>query len=656
MNSTTEYSDFLQSKSHRLRDAGFSIDRSKINPLLYDFQRDIVAWAIRKGRSAVFCDCGLGKTPIQLDWASHIPGRVLILAPLAVAEQTVREGIKFGIPCEYHRSEPGKGQIVVTNYEMLDRFDVNSYTGVVLDESSILKSYSGVTKKAIIEAFACTPYKLACTATPAPNDYLELGNHSEFLGVMDRWTMRSTFFVHDSQLYGPGQHSGDVRNYRLKKHSEDAFWDWVSSWAVVMRTPDDLGYDGKAFHLPPLKYHEIEALTSDPTPGFLFPMAASTLQERIAARRDTSASRVEACADIINSSDEQWIVWCGLNKESTLATKLIDGAVEVTGSDSNDAKTSRMLGFADGTNRVLVTKPKIAGFGMNFQNCHNVAFVGLSDSWESYYQAVRRCWRFGQDKQVNVHVVTSDIEGKVVANIKRKEAAADAMHSRVAKRMAVRSTLQTEKEVRMAIPEHNWHTASGTDWDLHLGDSVEVLRSFDEGTCDFSIFSPPFISLFIYSDSPRDVGNCQGDDEFFKHIGMVYEELFRVMAPGRLVAVHTTDIPRTLNWDGYMGLRDFRGETIRELETIGFNYHSAVTIWKNPVVEMQRTKALGLRYKQLKKDSTRSRMGTAGGRACHDVRGYEVSRAPWYRPPTDAPGAAPEPRRRWRSPPPTPPS
>jgi DNA modification methylase len=608
----SDYEKFLKSKEIVDPETGIE-PAEELNPMLYDFQRDLVIWALRRGRAAMFCDCGLGKTPMQLEWAKHIPGNVLILAPLAVSQQTIREGEKFGIPCHYARSQEAAGdsKIVVTNYEMLEHFDPSRFNGIVLDESSILKSYSGKTRNQIIETFRDTKFKLACTATPAPNDYLELGNHSEFLGVMDRWTMRSMFFVHDSQMHGPGQKSGDVRNYRLKGHCDDVFWEWVSSWAVMMRNPSDLKYKQNGFDLPPINFEENIVESENESTVFLFPMMANTMRERIAARSGSVKDRASACAAIVNDSDEQWIVWCGLNSEANQATKLIDGAKEVKGSDTLTYKENTLLGFTRGEFRVLVTKPLIAGFGMNFQNCHNVCFLGLSDSWESYYQAVRRCWRFGQEHTVNVTAIISELEGKVLANIKRKESRAQIMLDEITSKMSKHVIRNVKKGGEVMSKDYTEEKKSGEGWELHLGDSVEIMKTLDNDSIDFSIFSPPFLSLFIYSNSVRDIGNSKNDDEFFEHVGMVYQELFRVIKPGRLVSIHTSDIPRTLNWDGYMGLRDFRGETIRAMETIGFNYHSGVTIWKSPVVEMQRTKALGLLYKQLRKDSTRSRMGTA---------------------------------------------
>jgi len=376
-----------------------------------------VKWALRKGRSAVFADCGLGKTAIQLEWSQKVVeqtgGNVLILAPLAVSEQTVNEGQKFGIAVNLCRTqEDVKPGINITNYEMLHHFDSSKFTGVVLDESSILKGMNSKTRITVTESFLNTPYKLACTATPAPNDYMELGNHSEFLGVMTRAEMLAMFFVHDG---------GETSKWRVKGHAAQRYWEWVSSWAVVIRKPSDLGYDDGDYVLPELNMRQHTVTASSPPDGMLFTIEAMTLQERQAARRTSIVDRVRVCADLVNQSTEPWIIWCDLNAESEALRKAITGAIEITGSDSHEHKKNSMLGFTNGDIGVLITKPKIAGHGMNWQHCNNVAFVGLSDSYEAFYQAVRRCWRFGQKNDVNVHIITAHTEGAVVANIERKE-------------------------------------------------------------------------------------------------------------------------------------------------------------------------------------------------------------------------------------------
>lgn len=406
------YEDFLKSKKVEFVSEGKEIDPTEINESLFDFQKDIVLWALRKGRAAIFAGTGLGKTLMQCEWARHI-GNVMIFAPLSVARQTVSEASKFGIPVKYcaEQSDVSQG-ICVTNYDRLDRFDLSYFDGVVLDESSILKSMDGKTRNSLIEKCRGIKYRLACTATPAPNDIMELSNHAEFLGVMRSVEMLATFFVHDG---------GDTSKWRLKGHAVESFWKWVASWAVMLTRPDDLGYDGSKYILPSLHIFD-HVVETENNSGDFFCLPALTLQERQQARRDSVNERAAKCAEIVASApDEQWLIWCNLNVESETVAKLIPGAVEIRGSDSADKKEWAALEFARGGVRVLVSKPLIFGMGLNFQTCHNMAFVGLSDSFEQYYQSIRRCWRFGQEHEVNVHVITADREGAVVENIKRKE-------------------------------------------------------------------------------------------------------------------------------------------------------------------------------------------------------------------------------------------
>lgn len=429
------YDDFISRKAVTgIRTDSIQVDADDLNPKLYQFQRDIVRWALAKGRAAAFTDCGTGKTAIQLAWSDeivkHRGGMVLILAPLAVAAQTVAEGRKFGVKVTLCESKddlsPG---VNITNYEKLSKFDGADFEGVVLDESSILKSFDGKERNQIIDRFSTTPFRLACTATPAPNDYMELGNHAEFLGVMSYNEMLAMFFVHDG---------GQTSKWRLKGHAEDVFWQWMGSWAVVMESPRDLGYEVDGYDLPELRIHEIIADSAEPT------QESMTLTQRRQARRDTLELRCQAAADLANSSDEQWLIWCDLNDESSLLHSLIHQSVEVRGSDRNEDKTSRMLGFSDGVNRCLVTKPSIAGFGMNWQNCGKEIFVGLSDSYEQYYQALRRCWRFGRKDPVDVYIVISSKEGTVMDNIARK----DADNRRMRRAMIEQTKEITKKELQ----------------------------------------------------------------------------------------------------------------------------------------------------------------------------------------------------------------
>lgn len=395
---------------------------------LFDFQKDIVKWSLKMGRSCVFADTGLGKTAMQLHWAHDVLVKTnkpaLILAPLAVARQTEREADKFGIECKYIRNPDGiiKG-INIINYEMMNHFDMSCFGGIVMDESSLLKSFNGHYRNQIIEKTANVPYKLACTATPAPNDLQELGNHCEFMGIMSFSEMRSMFFVNNS---------GDTGSaWRLKGHAESEFWNFVSSWAVMLSDPADLGYNEQNYKLPELIYKSVVVDQNDLN---IFDKGLLTLQDRNRVRRQSLQSRCEASADIVNNSSDIHIVWCNLNDESALLTNLIDGAVEVAGHHDNDYKADMMLEFAKGNLKCLVSKPKLSGQGMNWQVCHNQVFTGLSDSYEQFYQAVRRCWRFGQTKPVTVNIVTAEREGDIVDNIKRKEEQHEAMKKEMARR------------------------------------------------------------------------------------------------------------------------------------------------------------------------------------------------------------------------------
>ena len=427
-----DYIEFLRSKQQTVMPSGFDVNPDTLCRAAFDWQRDITRWALKKGKFALFEDCGLGKTLQQLMWADsvskHAGKPVLILAPLAVTEQTKREGLKFGFDVTVCRSQQDVADgINITNYEMLEHFSAADFSGVVLDESSILKDYTSSTKQRLVDMFADTPYKLCCTATPSPNDFTEIGNHAEFLGVMSRAEMLATFFVHDG---------GDTAKWRLKGHAESKFFEWVASWACCLTNPADIGYDGMGYDLPPLNIIEHVVKTEiidDDGQMMIDAKATQTLSERRDARRNSLAERVKAAAEIANSIDGQCLVWCDLNAESEQLAAAINGAVEVKGADKPDHKVSAMNGFTAGKDKALVSKPSIAGWGMNWQNCHEMIFVGLSDSFEAYYQAVRRCWRFGQENPVNVHIVISDAEGAVKANIERKQADAQRMTSEIVK-------------------------------------------------------------------------------------------------------------------------------------------------------------------------------------------------------------------------------
>jgi superfamily II DNA or RNA helicase len=407
-----KYEEFLSNKSFRQNQSGFVCN--DLNKNLFDYQIPIVKWALKRGKAAIFADTGLGKTIMQLEWAHqvylHTKKPVLILAPLAVSSQTILEGEKYGIPIFKADPDIIIDGIQITNYEQLHKYDSSHFSGIVIDESSILKGMNGTRRKEITEFALSIPYRLSCTATPSPNDFMEIGTQSEFLGIMSQVEMLAMFFIHDGS---------DTSKWRLKGHGQSRFFEWMASWAVVIRNPSDLGFDGSRHKLKPIVYHS-HVIETDPVDSLIVDPAQG-LQDRNKARKDSVDERVQQAADIANSMQGQVLVWCNLNEESEKLTKLINDAVEVKGSDNPEHKSSSLIGFSSGDVRVLVSKPKIAGFGMNWQNCNQMIFVGLSDSWESYYQAIRRCWRFGQKNDVHVHVISADTEGSVIENIQRKD-------------------------------------------------------------------------------------------------------------------------------------------------------------------------------------------------------------------------------------------
>lgn len=453
--STMDYQTFVTGKLRRAMDCGFD---GEVNGYpLFDHQQALVRWACRKGRAAIFADTGLGKTRMQLAWADQVAqqtgGLVLILAPLAVAEQTCQEGAAMGLAVRHVRdhadlatSEPAR--ILVTNYDRLHRFDSGAFAGIVLDESSIIKHHDAKTLQLLLDAFSRTHYKLCCTATPAPNDWTELGTHAEFLGVCSRAEMIAEFFVHDG---------GETQTWRLKGHARSAFWRWVSGWGALVRSPADLGFDASRYSLPPLHVEQISVETDAvAAAGELFAREAQTLSERRQARRDSLRHRVAACADLVNSIQEPWVIWCELNAEGDALRAAIPDAVEIRGSDDALTKERALADFAAGRVRVLVTKPKIAGFGLNWQHCRRVGFIGVTDSFEAYYQAIRRCWRFGQRREVYAYLFCSELEGAVRANLERKERDALAMAAQLSAETAaaVRSEVLGQQRQSNAYSNH----------------------------------------------------------------------------------------------------------------------------------------------------------------------------------------------------------
>lgn len=599
-----KYDEFISKKSINTPACG--IDVQSLPDYIFDYQKAVVKWALKKGRSAIFAGTGLGKTLMELTWADQInkiTGKnVLILAPLAVAQQIEKEAIKFGIVANYHKDDaPDLSGIIITNYEKMHKFDLSKFDAIVLDESSILKSFDGKTRDSLIDAFRNYSYRLAATATPAPNDFMELGNHAEFLGVMNYSEMLAMFFVHDG---------GETQKWRLKGHAKKDFWSWMAQWSVMFNSPYDIGFDGSSHILPPLNQYSI-VVDSDIENGAtdsLFRFEAQTLQERIKERRNSIPERCAKVAELVNSSSETWVLWCNMNAEGDTLEKLIPDAVQISGSQSEDKKEKILADFASGKIRVLISKPSLTGFGLNWQHANKMAFVGLNDSWEQVYQAVRRCWRFGQKNQVDVYFVSAQLEGNVIRNLERKNEQAEEMMKSMIEEMKdftsqeLTSTTENKSEYKTAEVKDEKFTA-------FLGDCVDHISKMPDESVDYSIYSPPFASLYTYSNSDRDMGNCKTHDEFYEHYKFLAKELFRVIRPGRLLSFHCMNLPTSKSKDGVIGIRDFRGELIRIHEEAGFTLHSEVVIWKDPVTAMQRTKAIGLLHKQLKKDSALSRQG-----------------------------------------------
>lgn len=608
---SSEYQQFLKSKLATIQQSGFDVAADDINPLLFPFQRDIVRWALRLGKAAILAECGLGKTPMQLEWARHVAshtgGKVLILAPLAVAYQTVDEGVKFGIDVKqvHNQDEVGDSAIVICNYERLHLMDASQFVGVVLDESSILKAFMGKTKRLLIETFSHTPYKLACTATPAPNDYTEIGNHAEFLNIKKQDEMLATWFVNDSS---------DTGTWRLKKHAAKEFWRWLTSWAVCLSKPGDLGseYDMPSFELPKLELHEFRLNANQASiqrfwdEGKLIPDDNPSSTGMHIAKRESLDDRVAQVIEIMETLKDQFvIVWCDTDYEADALKLALDNAAEVRGSDKR--KEEKLKAFSNQEYRVIITKPDIAGFGLNWQHCSNQVFVGVSYSFEKTYQALRRSYRFGQQNPVHAYLIYAETEGNIMVTLKEKQAAFKVMQGEMNKAMSDNGLFRDADHSKLITGASDF--ASGANWKLYMGDCVQQITNVNDGEVDMSLYSPPFPDIFMYTDSHLDMGNVKNDAEFFEGYKFLVKELFRVTRDGRLSAVHCVDLPSFKYKHGHVGLRDFPGEIIRTHLEAGWIFHSRITIWKDPVTEMQRTKAHALLHKNFTAKSEQVRQG-----------------------------------------------
>ena len=599
-----EYQEFLDQKKQQRVESGFVVNDEQLNPALFPFQKYCVKRALAVGKFALFEDCGLGKTIQQLEWAQKVCEKidkpVLILAPLAVISQTIKEGEKFGYvvkeigDMDYQQDmETG---IYITNYDNMEHIEAYHFGGVVLDESSILKNFQGKTRTALIDEFRNTPYKLACTATPSPTDTTEICNHSEFLDVMSRTEMLAMYFVHDG---------GSTSDWRLKGHAKQMFWDFVSTWAVMLNKPSDIGYDDEGYDLPPLNVVQEIVETPKRDNGMLFNTTAVSATEYHKELRETYQIRLDRVAEMVNARPtENFIIWIGHDDEGKYLRSLLPDAIEVKGSDSKQFKKDMLLGFGRGECRVLITKLKIAQFGLNYQNCHNQIYASLDFSFEATYQGIRRSYRFGQTEQVNIYLITTDTMQNVKNAFDKKQAAFREMQAAMTLAMNrnIKNQIQLQRmEVKNEYKSDYCH--------IKLGDCVQLIQEVPDESVGFSIFSPRFAELYTYSDKLEDMGNSKDYNEFFKAFKFLVGELYRVLWPGRNIAVHCMDLPIQKGKEGFIGLRDFSGMILQAFEEVGFIYHSRVTIWKNPGTEMQRTKALGLLHKQVKKDAAMSRVG-----------------------------------------------
>lgn len=591
-----DYEAFLETKRKTFIESGFEISENKLNKELKDFQKFGVKVALQKGKFALFFDCGLGKTFCQLEWSKQVKAKtkkpVLLLAPLAICEQTIKEGLKFGIKIDWFATDNSENQI--NNYDQLKNIDVSKYSGVVLDESSILKGRDGKISSMILDLFKNTPYKLCCTATPSPNDHMELGQHSEFLGGMSYLEMLAMFFVHDG---------GETSKWRLRKHAKDAFWKYVSSWSIAIDNPATLGFNSDGYYLPEIEYIE-HIIPVENTSQSLFGDVAVSATE---LHKDLNRSfdlRIQKTLELVNSNDEQWIVWGLKNNETDTLAKLLPNSVNVQGSDKPEYKAKYLNGFANKEFKTLITKTSIASFGMNYQNCSQMVFMSYDFKFEAFYQAVRRCYRFGQKNKVVVHILIPESQTNVRSTILEKEK----QHFERIKEMALYSAETNYKTAKSKVKIMNKEIKT-ENYHLINGDCVQETKKLPDNCADIVVFSPPFAELYVYSDKEEDMGNVSDYKQFEQHFKFLIPELKRVLKSGRMCAIHCMDLPIQKGKEGYIGLRDFSGMLIDWFQENGFVYHSRTTIWKNPVTEMQRTKALGLLHKTIKKDSIMSRVG-----------------------------------------------
>ncbi len=593
-----EYLKFLETKKTAVIQSGFEVADNDLSPFLFDFQKYCVRRMLKLGKGGIFAGCGQGKTLMQLEWAKRVSEYekrpVLILAPLSVSKQTIAEGAKFGYHIVRHADMTESDSLVIINYEQIDHVNESQFVGVVLDESSILKNFTGRYRRELTDKFKHTLYKLCCSATPSPNDLNEIGNHAEFLNVLDAQDMRSKWFVREDGM----------NNYRLKGHAKADFYGWIASWAIVFENPADIGFveTGKKFVLPSLHYHEHQVET-DPQPGMLFAQGIVNATNFNAELRKTKKQRLELAAKLARETEGQVLIWIKQNEEGEILRSLLPDAVEVRGNDKDTDKERRLLNFAAGKIRILISKAKICGYGMNFQSCGTQIFAAPDFSFEDFYQQVRRSYRFGRNGDVNIHLIITDTMQNTRTVIEEKQ----------------RKFEEMQREINRNVNEHNYGLLNDYTYEEYRDDKVFLMKGdttieiarIPDDSVDLIIFSPPFSSLFTYSNYIHDMGNNEDHESFFKQYAFLLKELYRILRPGRLMCVHTKDLGVYKNSSGYTGMYDFTGEHTRAVLAEGFKLHSKITIWCDPVLEMQRTKTQRLLYKQVTSDSSKTGIGMA---------------------------------------------
>ncbi len=541
-------------------------------------------------------------TLMQSEWTRHFEGKRLIVAPLGVTIQTPKEAMHhLGLEVRYVTSskEMDSDGVYITNYEKaVKHFDFTQLSAIVLDESSILKSLQGKMRRELTDMAECVPYRLCCTATPAPNDVTELGRHAEFLGVMKNEEMLARFFVNDPKVNAK---TGGIGGWRLKGHASEEFYKWLASWAIAIMKPSDLGYDDTGYDLPSLTItpHFIE---SNYVPaGQLFFTELKGVTDRAKVRQGTLEERCAYAATLVNYSPQQWLVWHGLNEEGDLLNSLIPDSEIIEGSTPDEKRLDILERFLSGETRVLITKPKIFGFGMNFQHCYSCAFVGIDDSFESLYQSIRRVYRFRQVNPVNVEIILSDVQRGIFENVAGKQKQYTDMMQNLVNQVR---KYEIEELRGMSSDRQEYSTADDKNdfWHLMLGDSCERMAEIPDETVHLTVSSIPFGDRFVYSDSPRDLGNSD-DDEFYAQLELIAKETLRITKKGRNCAIHVQQIRTTKTYDGVLGLQDFRGDVIRCYQKAGWVFYGETTIDKNPQTQATRTKHVSLLFHTLRKDS-----------------------------------------------------